>query len=68
MNNEMILRYLYFLTHMESGQNRWAACYEAWTQFGRQVGHEDYEELLKDLREFHDRYGIKDKPPSIERK
>ena len=57
MTNEMILRYLYYLTNMTSGSSEWVHCYEAWNHFGNFVGDE-YEELLKKLKEFDKKYRI----------
>jgi len=61
MNNEMILRYLYFLTRMNSGTDRWNECYKAWELYGNNIGIEKYEEMLKFLRKFIDKYEIKKK-------
>jgi len=58
MNNEMTLRYLYFLTNMNSGTDRWKECYEAWERFGRQIDLEEYSELMKKVRALHKKYGI----------
>jgi len=56
MNEEMQLRYLYFLTHMNSGGERWTQCYEAWEQFGRDTDSEEYSELIDKVRAFHKKY------------
>jgi len=61
MNDEMILRYLYFLTNMNSGSNKWTECYEAWERFGRQIDSEEYSELIDKVREFHKKYTLANK-------
>lgn len=59
MNNELILRYLYFLTHMYSGKEEWEIYYQAWTAFGNNLGSEDYEVLIDKIIEFKALYGNK---------
>jgi len=60
MSDEMILRYLYYFTHMHSGTKRWEECYNAWHNFANSLG-DDYEECLKSLTEFNNKYRSKKK-------
>ena len=55
----MILRYLFYLSQMYSGSLAWKPCYDAWNRFGNFIGSEEYEQLLKDLRKFNEKYKIK---------
>ncbi len=59
MNNEIMLRYLYYLTHMNSGTKEWQSCYDAWRKFAEFIGHEKYEECLKSLAKFNKKYRSK---------
>lgn len=61
MNNEMQLRYLYFLTLAYSGKKEWEAIYSAWNNFGNFLGTEEYSELMDKVREFHKKYKINKK-------
>lgn len=59
MNEEMQLRYLYFLTRMYSGTSRWKACYEAWSRMSNALDPEEYSELIDKVRAFDNKYTIK---------
>ena len=54
-----MLRYLYYLTHMNSGTKEWQSCYDAWRKFAEFIGHEKYEECLKSLAKFNKKYRSK---------
>jgi hypothetical protein len=60
MPTEMILRYLYYLTHMVSGNSeKWKICYDAWHNFSNNLPSEEYEKILTDLNKFSKKYLIK---------
>lgn len=54
----MILRYLYYLTKISVGTERWYNVYKAWSKFGHFLGS-DYEKLLKELSSFDKKYRVK---------
>ena len=57
MDDEMVLRYLYFLTHMYSGTEHWEKYYQAWKSFGEQNG--EYSELIDKVVKFKKKYRTK---------
>jgi len=62
MSNEMILAYMYYLTHMYSGDmDKWKRCYDAWKNFAIQIGHEEYEKTMGFVSKFNSKYMIKRK-------
>ena len=55
----MVLRYLFYLTMMNSGHaKQWKLCHNAWVKFSRDVGDEKYEELMGKVSKFHKKYAI----------
>ena len=61
MNNDMILRYLYFLTRVSAGTEKWKVFYDAWNEFSDTIDNEEYERMTKDLRVFNKKYSTKKK-------
>ena len=61
MSEEMQLMYLYFLTKMNSGTERWNECYEAWDRLGNSMDSEEYSEAIERIRAFHKKYAVKKK-------
>jgi hypothetical protein len=62
MNPEMILRYLYYMTHMTSGNSKlWGPCYNAWHNFSNNTSTDDYEKILDALSKFNKKHLIKKK-------
>lgn len=61
MNEEMQLKYLYFLTYMSSGTSRWKAIYNAWKRLGNSMEAEEYSKLINKIRLFDKKYAIKKK-------
>lgn len=59
MHDEMILRYLYYLTEMYSGTEEWSKLYNAWRNFGISIGAERYERALEKLSEFDKKFRVK---------
>lgn len=59
MNEEMQLRYLYFLTMMYSGTERWKEYYEAWGRMSKRLDPEEYAELIDKITAFNKKYRVK---------
>ena len=55
MNEEMMLRYLYFLTAMVSGTPRFKPTYDAWQRFSDDYA-DDYPDLIDKVRAFQLKY------------
>ena len=64
MNDEMKLRYFYFLTQMSCGDTKsWKTCYQAWHTFGNSLDVKEYSKLMERVRALHNKYKIvKEKP------
>lgn len=61
MDEELQLRYLYFLSCMYSGTDKWKDAYDAWQRLGNNMKSENYSKLMSNIVEFHKKYAIKKK-------
>jgi len=59
MNEEMQFRYLYFLTKMYSGTDRWNEYYAVWSRMSNSLTSEKYSEIIASVVAFHKKYTIK---------